>query len=65
MPLMPCLYTFGLAIIRYNCLTSNYLRAYLSGWSPHCPNLKGHKSQEINAHAPAAALGQQQMKVEG
>lgn len=65
MPLIPCLYAFNLAIIRHDCLTPNYLRVYLNGWRPYRPNVKGRKSQEMNAHAFAAALGQKQMKVEG
>lgn len=55
----------ALTTTRCNCLPSNYLRAYLHGWSPHCPNLRGQKSQEINVHVPEAAPSQQQVKAEG
>lgn len=69
---MPCPHPLGLTIIGLTCLTFDYRRAYLGGWSPHCPNLRDHSTiniepmiLEIIAYAPAAVLRQQQIKEEG
>ena len=61
---MSCPYTLGLAILVHNCLTSQLLEGLLGWLSPLCPNLGSHNAQGINARAPAAALNQQQKKVE-